>query len=106
MIVLQDWFSQKNCALQYNLLQEKFDIPRPKRGEKVEEGQSPAEIIVKKLSVERANELQKILEEEKAEILKLEEETELLSSYDITEEQLQKILKVCSAVEYEIDFCH
>ena len=57
-----------------------MDIPRPKRGEKVEEGQSHAEIIVKKLSVERAEELEKIVEEEKAEILKLEEETELLSS--------------------------
>ena len=73
-----------------------MDIPKPKRGEKVEEGQSPAEIIVKKLSVERMEELQKICEEEKAEILKLEEETELLSSEDITEEQLQKIMKVCS----------
>ena len=91
---MQDWFSQKNCALQYNKLQEKFEIPRPKRGEKMEGGESPAEIIVKKLSVERMEELHKILEEEKAEILKLEEETELLSSDDITEEQLQKILKV------------
>ena len=72
-----------------------MDIPRPKRGEKVEEAQSPAVIIVKKLSVERAEELQKILEEDKAEILRLEEETELLSSDDITEEQLQKILRVC-----------
>lgn len=60
----------------------------------MEGGESPAEIIVKKLSVERMEELHKILEEEKAEILKLEEETELLSSDDITEEQLQKILKV------------
>jgi len=99
----QDWFSQKNCALQYNLLQEKFDIPRPKRGEKIEGGESPAEIIVKKLSVERMEELQKILEEEKAEILKLEEETELLSSDDITEEQLQKILKEVEAEEAEED---
>ena len=66
-------------------------------GEKVEGGESPAEIIVKKLSVERMEELHKILEEEKAEILKLEEETELLSSDDITEEQLQKILKVLTS---------
>ena len=49
---------------------------------------------MKKLSVDRMEELQKILEEEKSEILKLEEETELLSSDDITEEQLQKILRV------------
>ena len=38
-------------------------------------------------------ELEKIVEQEKAAILQLEEETELLSSNIITEEQLQTILK-------------
>eukprot|EP00092_Neocalanus_flemingeri_P028022 GFUD01030425.1.p1 GENE.GFUD01030425.1~~GFUD01030425.1.p1 ORF type:complete len:900 (-),score=332.97 GFUD01030425.1:356-3055(-) len=96
----QDWFSQKNCSQQYNLLQERFDIPkRPKRGEKTESGESPEESIVKKLSLERMEELQKILEEEKSEILKLEEETELLSSDNITEEQLQNILREVEAEE-------
>ena len=60
----------------------------------MEAGESPVESIVKKLSLERMEELQKILDEEKSEILKLEEETELLSSDNITEEQLQNILKV------------
>ena len=29
-----DWYSQKNCALQYNLIMENGDIPKRKRGEK------------------------------------------------------------------------
>ena len=33
----QDWFSQKNCALQYKLLLDKVDTPRRKRGEKAVE---------------------------------------------------------------------
>ena len=52
-----DWINQKTCALQYNLLEEKFDIKRPKRGEKMEATESPMELIVKKLSQERIAEL-------------------------------------------------
>ena len=52
-----DWINQKTCAAQYNLLEERFDIKRPKRGEKIEAGESPMELIVKKLSQERIEEL-------------------------------------------------
>ena len=52
-----DWINQKTCAAQYNLLEERFDIRRPKRGEKIEAGESPMELIVKKLSQERIEEL-------------------------------------------------
>ena len=39
-----DWFSQKNCALQYNLLLGKTDTPRRKRGEKaVESVETPGQ---------------------------------------------------------------
>lgn len=88
-----DWINQKTCAAQYNLLEERFDIKRPKRGEKIEAGESPMELIVKKLSQERIDELEKIVSEEKEEIEKLEEQTSLLSSDEVTEEQLQDILK-------------
>ena len=54
-----DWINQKTCAAQYNLLEERFDIRRPKRGEKIEAGSSPMEMIVKKLSAERIEELGK-----------------------------------------------
>ena len=52
-----DWINQKTCAAQYNLLEERCDIKRPKRGEKIEAGESPMELIVKKLSQERIDEL-------------------------------------------------
>ena len=39
-----DWFSQKNCALQYNQLLGKTDTPRRKRGEKaIESVETPGE---------------------------------------------------------------
>jgi len=88
-----DWINQKTCAAQYNLLEERFDIKRPKRGEKIEAGESPMELIVKKLSQERIDELEKIVSEEKEEIEQLEEQTSLLSSDEVPKEQLQDILK-------------
>ena len=47
----QDWFSQKNCALQYNLLLEKVDTPRRKRTDKSEVTETPGEAIVRRLKV-------------------------------------------------------
>jgi len=95
-----DWFKDKNCALQYNLLLEKADIPIRKRGEKGEAGQeSPAQSIVNKLAQERMLELERVLEEERREILRLEEETELLSSDDVTPAQLATILASVEAEE-------
>jgi len=88
-----DWINQKTCAAQYNLLEERFNIRRPKRGEKLGAGESPMELIVNKLSQERISELEKIVAIEKEEIQKLESEAELLSSDDITEEQLNQILE-------------
>ena len=46
-----DWFSQKNCALQYNLLLEKVDTPRRKRSDKSEVTETPGEAIVRLLKV-------------------------------------------------------
>lgn len=46
-----DWFSQKNCALQYNLLLEKVDTPRRKRSDKSEATETPGEAIVRRLKV-------------------------------------------------------
>lgn len=51
----QDWFSQKNCALQYASLLENVETPKRKRGEKGEEaktgGGTPGECIVQKLTL-------------------------------------------------------
>ena len=56
-----DWFKDKNCALQYNLLLEKADIPTRKRGEKTDSSETPAQRIVNQLSQERMAELKLIL---------------------------------------------
>lgn len=74
-----DWFNQKNCAAQYGALLENVETPkRKKRAEMVIE--TPAEIILRKLSNERREELRRLLAEEKAEYLKLQEEMALLQS--------------------------
>ena len=57
-------FKDKNCALQYNLLLEKADIPTRKRGEKTDSSETPAQRIVNQLAQERIAELKIILGEE------------------------------------------
>ena len=79
-----DWFSQKNCALQYNLLLGKVDTPRRKRGEKaVESVETPGEVIVRRLTNDRIKELRRVIEAETAELMQLEDECQLLSDDNI-----------------------
>ena len=54
-------FKDKNCALQYNLLLEKADIPIRKRGDKTDSTETPAQRIVNKLAQQRIAELKIIL---------------------------------------------
>ena len=54
-------FKDKNCALQYNLLLEKADIPTRKRGEKTDSNETPAQRIVNQLAQDRIAELKIIL---------------------------------------------
>ena len=56
-------FKDKNCALQYNLLLEKADIPTRKRGEKADSSETPAQRIVNQLAQERIAELKIVLGE-------------------------------------------
>merc|ERR1719259_1175109 len=109
-----DWFSQKNCALQYNLLLEKAEqqADTPRRGERSKRGgggggssdegttpgsksltvQTPGEAIVKRLTAERMTEIRDQLAREGEEIKKLEAEVELLSGKDdVTDEMLDQI---------------
>lgn len=88
-----DWFSQKNCALQYNLLLNKVDTPRRKRGEKssVESVETPGEAIVRKLTSERIKELRKVIEEETNQLMQLEDENRLLSDETIDDAKLKEI---------------
>ena len=97
-----DWFSQKNCALQYNLLLDKVDTPRRKRGEKaVESVETPGEAIVRKLTSDRIKELRKIIEAEQLECQRIEEECDMLSDENISSEKLMQIEKSVEMEEKE-----
>jgi bromodomain-containing protein 8 len=72
-----DWFSQKNCALQYSALLEKVETPRRKRGER-DIADTPGDVIVRKLTVERIEELKRILQEEKAKYRSLKKDLEMV----------------------------
>jgi hypothetical protein len=82
--------------LQYNLMLEKADLPRRKRGEKHQDGnttESPAECMVRQLAQARLLQLRSALAAQHQEILRLERQTELLSSEEaITEEEMDRIL--------------
>lgn len=71
-----DWFSQKNCAVQYSMLLENVETPkRKKRSEKGEvHVETPGESIVRKLTNERIEELKIMMQEKRAAYLRLKEE--------------------------------
>lgn len=54
-----DWFSQKNCALQYEKLLENVETPKRRRGDKGEESKpvTPGELIVEKLRTRNATKI-------------------------------------------------
>ncbi|MGH0130237.1 UNVERIFIED_CONTAM: hypothetical protein FKN15_066952, partial [Acipenser sinensis] len=58
-----DWFSQKHCASQYSELLETTETPKRKRGEKGEVVETVEDVIVRKLTAERIEELKKLIKE-------------------------------------------
>ncbi|KAM9795618.1 bromodomain-containing protein 8-like [Neosynchiropus ocellatus] len=56
-----DWFSQKHCASQYSELLEATEAPKRKRGEKGEVVETIEDVIVRRLTTERIEELKKLL---------------------------------------------
>ncbi|XP_050396095.1 bromodomain-containing protein 8 [Patella vulgata] len=75
-----DWFSQKNCALQYSELLEKVETPKRKRGEKGEATDTLTEQIVRKLTEQRIEELKKIVIEQQQKYKKLKKDIEVIKS--------------------------
>uniref|UniRef100_A0A224YUR5 Bromodomain-containing protein 8 n=1 Tax=Rhipicephalus zambeziensis TaxID=60191 RepID=A0A224YUR5_9ACAR len=86
-----DWFSQKNCALQYADLLEKVESPKRKRGDRGELD-TPGVLIVRKLTSERIDELKKLIHEDQQQHTKLLQDLELLRSGQI-DERLEELLK-------------
>ncbi len=83
-----DWFSQKNCAQQYNLLLAKFETPKRKRGDVP---MTESEAILKKLTADRIEELSALVQLEADELRSLAEECQLLEDENLSEETLMKI---------------
>ncbi|XP_037575594.1 bromodomain-containing protein 8 isoform X5 [Dermacentor silvarum] len=86
-----DWFSQKNCALQYADLLEKVESPKRKRGERGEID-TPGALIVRKLTLERIEELKKIIQEEQQRHKRCRRDIELLRAGQI-DDRLEELLK-------------
>lgn len=92
-----DWFSQKSCAAQYEMLLENVEpTKRKKRNEKdtcqtiVE---TPIELIVRKLTQERIVELNKLIQDEREEFQKLKHELNGIHNNTYSESQLREMLQ-------------
>jgi bromodomain-containing protein 8 len=91
----KDWFSQKFCAIEYGKLLENVETPKRKKRTASERDSAipdtPGESIVRKLTQERIEELQKIIEEERQEFVKIREEVLQLQSGDADDAIVQEM---------------
>ncbi|XP_067231400.1 uncharacterized protein brd8a isoform X2 [Chanodichthys erythropterus] len=75
-----DWFSQKHCASQYSELLETTEAPKRKRGEKGEVVETVEDVIVRRLTAERIEELKRLIKDTQEKHRKLKRETELIQA--------------------------
>uniref|UniRef100_A0A4W5JGT6 Bromodomain-containing protein 8 n=1 Tax=Hucho hucho TaxID=62062 RepID=A0A4W5JGT6_9TELE len=75
-----DWFSQKHCASQYSELLENTEAPKRKRGEKGEVVETIEDVIVRRLTAERIEELKKLLRDTQDKYRKLKKEVDLIQT--------------------------
>ncbi|XP_041845552.1 bromodomain-containing protein 8 isoform X1 [Melanotaenia boesemani] len=75
-----DWFSQKHCASQYSELLEATEAPKRKRGEKGEVVETIEDVIVRRLTTERIEELKKLLRDTQERYRKLKKEVDLIQT--------------------------
>uniref|UniRef100_A0AAQ5YX74 Bromodomain-containing protein 8 n=1 Tax=Amphiprion ocellaris TaxID=80972 RepID=A0AAQ5YX74_AMPOC len=75
-----DWFSQKHCASQYSELLEATEAPKRKRGEKGEVVETIEDVIVRRLTTERIEELKKLLRDTQEQYRKLKKEVDLIQA--------------------------
>ncbi|XP_029376070.1 bromodomain-containing protein 8 isoform X3 [Echeneis naucrates] len=92
-----DWFSQKHCASKYSELLETTEAPKRKRGEKGEVVETVVDVIVRRLTAERIEELKKLIKDTQEKHRKLRREAELIQAghldcklEELWEETLQK----------------
>ncbi|XP_047462841.1 bromodomain-containing protein 8 isoform X2 [Mugil cephalus] len=75
-----DWFSQKHCASKYSELLETTEAPKRKRGEKGEVVETVEDVIVRKLTAERVDELKRLIKETQENHRKLKREATLIQA--------------------------
>ncbi|XP_064082061.1 bromodomain-containing protein 8-like [Macrobrachium nipponense] len=75
-----DWYSTKNCALQYAKLLERVDTPKRKRERSDSSNETPGEVVTKMLTKQRVDELTTLVVEEKSEYNKQKREIQELES--------------------------
>ncbi|XP_071193830.1 bromodomain-containing protein 8-like isoform X4 [Salvelinus alpinus] len=75
-----DWFSQKHCASQYSELLETTETPKRKRGEKGEVVGTVEDVIVRRLTAERIEELKRLIKDTQEKHRKLKKEAELIQA--------------------------
>ncbi|XP_014328829.2 bromodomain-containing protein 8-like isoform X1 [Xiphophorus maculatus] len=75
-----DWFSQKHCASQYSELLEATEAPKRKRGEKGEVVETIEDVIVRRLTTERIEELKRLQRDTQEQYRKLKKEVELIQT--------------------------
>ncbi|XP_066470496.1 bromodomain-containing protein 8 isoform X3 [Tiliqua scincoides] len=75
-----DWFSQKHCASQYSELLETTETPKRKRGEKGEVVETVEDLIVRKLTAERVEEVKKLIKETQEKYRQLKRDAELIQA--------------------------
>ncbi|KAH7642635.1 uncharacterized protein LOC124492880 [Dermatophagoides farinae] len=84
-----DWFNPKFCALQYNDMFDKIEAPKRKRGERGEE--TTQDLIVKKYTTERMEELQQEMKQKFREIVNLNKILEKLKSSNYDKNYLREL---------------
>ncbi|XP_078786704.1 bromodomain-containing protein 8 isoform X2 [Oryzias latipes] len=75
-----DWFSQKHCASKYSELLETTEAPKRKRGEKGEVVETIEDVIVRRLTAERIEELKRFIKETQEKHRQLKREAELIQA--------------------------
>ncbi|XP_062845715.1 bromodomain-containing protein 8 isoform X2 [Trichomycterus rosablanca] len=75
-----DWFSQKHCASQYSELLETTEAPKRKRGEKGEVVETIEDVIVRRLTAERIDELKKLIKDTQEKYRKLKKDLDLIQA--------------------------
>ncbi|KAK5865161.1 hypothetical protein PBY51_016348 [Eleginops maclovinus] len=86
-----DWFSQKHCASQYSELLEATEAPKRKRGEKGEVVETIEDVIVRRLTTERIEELKKLLRDTQEKYRKLKKEVDIIQTGHM-DPQLKELL--------------